>query len=49
MGLLTVAAIGDRDYHLVTGSVIVASTMVVVGSLLADLLSAALDPRLRRT
>ena len=48
MGLMTVSAITTRDYHLVTGSVIVASAMVVVGSLLADVLYAAADPRLRR-
>jgi peptide/nickel transport system permease protein len=48
MGLLTVTAISQRDYHLVTAAVIVGSGMVVVGSLLADLLSAAVDPRLRR-
>ncbi len=48
MGLLTLTAIAQRDYHLVTGSVIVGSTMVVVGSLVADMLSAAADPRLRR-
>ena len=48
MGLLTLTAIAQRDYHLVTGSVIVGSAMVVVGSLAADMLSAAADPRLRR-
>jgi peptide/nickel transport system permease protein len=48
MGLLTVTAISQRDYHLVTAAVIVGSGMVVAGSLLADLLSAAVDPRLRR-
>jgi peptide/nickel transport system permease protein len=48
MGFLTVTAISQRDYHLVTAAVIVGSGMVVIGSLLADLLSAAVDPRLRR-
>ena len=48
MGLMTFTAIATRDYHLVTASVIVGSTMVVVGSMLADLLYAAADPRLRR-
>jgi peptide/nickel transport system permease protein len=47
MGLLTVDAIGTRDYPLVTGSVIVGSALVVAGSLLADLLYAAADPRIR--
>ena len=48
MGLLTVTAINQRDYHLVTAAVIVGSVMVVIGSLIADLLSAVVDPRLRR-
>ena len=48
MGLLTVTAILQRDYHLVTASVIVGSAMVVLGSLAADMLSAVADPRLRR-
>ena len=48
MGLVTFGAITTRDYHLVTGSVIVGSVMVVVGSMLADILYAAADPRLRR-
>ena len=48
MGFLTFTAITTRDYHLVTGVVIVGSVMVVVGSLLADVLYAAADPRLRR-
>jgi peptide/nickel transport system permease protein len=48
MGLLTVSAVLQRDYHLVTGSVVVGSVMVVVGSLVADALYAIADPRLRR-
>ena len=48
MGMLTVTAIFQRDYHLVTAAVIVGSVMVVVGSLLADALYAVADPRLRR-
>jgi peptide/nickel transport system permease protein len=49
MGLLTVTAVRTSDYHLVTGSVIVGSVMVVIGSVLADMLYLAVDPRLRRT
>lgn len=48
MGLMTFTAITTRDYHLVSASVIVGSAMVVVGSIIADLLYAAADPRLRR-
>lgn len=47
MGLLATRAIGDRDYDLVTATVIVGSVLVVVGNLLADALHAALDPRVR--
>jgi peptide/nickel transport system permease protein len=47
MGLLAVSAIESRDYDVVTATVIVGSIMVIVGNLLADLLHAALDPRVR--
>jgi peptide/nickel transport system permease protein len=47
MGLLTVQAIETRDYPLVMAGVIVGSIMVAVGNLLADVLYAVVDPRLR--
>ena len=47
MGALTAGAIESRDYDLVTASVIVGSVMVVIGNLIADLLQAAIDPRVR--
>lgn len=47
MGLAMVNAIGTRDYPLVVGAVIVGSIMVTLGSLLADMLYAWADPRLR--
>ena len=47
MGLAVVSAIGTRDYPLVVGGVIIGSIMVTAGSLLADLLYAWADPRLR--
>src|SRR5688572_804869 len=47
MGLAVVNAIGTRDYPLVVGGVIIGSIMVTLGSLLADLLYAWADPRLR--
>lgn len=47
MGLVTVNAIGARDYPLITASVLVISVAVVVGALLADLAVAAADPRVR--
>lgn len=47
MGLVTVHAIGTRDYPLVLAAVLVSGLMVAAGSLAADLLYAAADPRLR--
>jgi peptide/nickel transport system permease protein len=47
MGLVTVEAIGARDYPLITASVLIISVVVVVGALLADLAVAAADPRVR--
>ena len=47
MGYVAANAIQSRDYDLVTGSVIVGGIMVTLGSLLADLLYAVADPRLR--
>lgn len=47
MGYAVVNAIGTRDYPLVVGAVIIGSIMVTLGSLLADLLYALADPRLR--
>src|SRR5262249_30755019 len=48
MGRLAAGAVASRDYALVTATTIVASAMVVLGSLVADLLGAWLDPRLRQ-
>lgn len=45
MGLLTVNAIGTRDYPLVLASVVVGSVMAAAGSLLADVFTALADPR----
>ena len=47
MGLAVVNAISTRDYPLVVGGVIIGSIMVTTGSLVADLLYAWADPRLR--
>lgn len=47
MGLLAVNAVATRDYAVVTAVVIVAGVAVAIGNLLADLLYAAADPRLR--
>jgi len=47
MGYAVVNAIGTRDYPLVVGGVIIGSILVSLGSLIADLLYALADPRLR--
>ena len=47
MGRLSVAAIFQRDYPLVTGAALVASGVVVLGSFVADVLYAVADPRIR--
>jgi len=48
MGRVIVVALGMRDYPVVLGATLLGSLFVVLGALLADLLSAAVDPRLRR-
>jgi peptide/nickel transport system permease protein len=47
MGKLAADAIAARDYPVVVATTLLASTLVVTGSLLADLLYAVLDPRAR--
>lgn len=47
MGQLSAEAIGARDYPLITATVAVGGVMVALGSLVADLLHAAADPRVR--
>jgi peptide/nickel transport system permease protein len=47
MGSVIVNSIASRDYPLLTGSVILGSAFVIIGSIVADLLYRLLDPRLR--
>ncbi len=47
MGREAIAAIAGRDVFVVTGITLIATIMVVVGSLVADLLYALVDPRVR--
>jgi len=47
MGRLAVTAILQRDYYVVTGAALVTSAMVVLGNLIADVLYAVADPRIR--
>jgi peptide/nickel transport system permease protein len=48
MGRAAFDALEARDYPVVLGATLMTSVVVVIGSLAADLLSAAVDPRLRR-
>jgi peptide/nickel transport system permease protein len=47
MGRETIQAIASRDVFVLTGITLIATTMVVLGSLLADILYAVVDPRVR--
>jgi peptide/nickel transport system permease protein len=47
MGRLASDAILQRDYPVVTATMLVASVMVVFGSLIADVLTSRVDPRVR--
>jgi peptide/nickel transport system permease protein len=47
MGWLAFSSIGKRDYPVVTAAALIASGMVVLGNLLADILYAVADPRVR--
>jgi peptide/nickel transport system permease protein len=47
MGRLFLDSIGYRDYPVIMGILMFSATMVLVGSLLADMLYAAADPRIR--
>ncbi len=47
LGRLTYEAILSRDQYLVVGSVLMAAVVLVLGNLIADLLLAAADPRIR--
>jgi peptide/nickel transport system permease protein len=47
MGRLTVEALIDKDEPLVMASIVMVTAMLVVGNLLADVLLAIIDPRIR--
>lgn len=47
MGTLTIEALKFRDYPTIMGVNLVAATLVVVGNLVADVLYAVVDPRIR--
>ncbi len=47
LGRLTLDALFSRDLHLVMGSLLMASVMLIVGNLVADILLALSDPRIQ--
>src|SRR5690606_476694 len=47
MGTLAVRAVTSRDYPVILGIILVTATMVLLANLLADLLYAVADPRIR--
>jgi peptide/nickel transport system permease protein len=47
MGMLAVRAVAARDYPLILGTILVTAAMVLASNLLADLLYAVADPRIR--
>ena len=47
MGRLTITAIGDKDHTLVMGITLMFAVMVIIGNLIADVLYAVADPRIR--
>jgi peptide/nickel transport system permease protein len=47
MGSVAVEAFAGRDYQLVTGTTVAGAVLVVAGSILADVLHAVADPRVR--
>lgn len=46
LGRITLEAIQSQDQYLVMGSVLMASTVLILGNLVADLMLAAADPRI---
>jgi peptide/nickel transport system permease protein len=47
MGRLFLDSIGYRDYPVVMGILMFSAIMVLIGSLIADILYAVVDPRIR--
>src|SRR5438874_1779847 len=47
LGLITLEALNAQDQHLVMGSVLLASMVLIAGNLVADIMLAVADPRIR--
>jgi peptide/nickel transport system permease protein len=47
MGLLFITGVNDRDYFILMGLILITSTLVVLFNLVADVVYAVVDPRIR--
>jgi peptide/nickel transport system permease protein len=47
IGRIAISASFNRDYPLIMGNLMIASVMVIVGSMIADILYAVADPRIK--
>jgi peptide/nickel transport system permease protein len=47
LGLMVYQAISDRDYPIILAVVLLSAALVVVFNLIADIVAAILDPRIR--
>jgi peptide/nickel transport system permease protein len=47
MGLLFIEGVNARDYFLLMGLILVTSTLVIIANLVADVVYAIVDPRIR--
>ncbi|MFN8593304.1 MAG: ABC transporter permease [Thermomicrobiales bacterium] len=47
MGTLTINSVFDRDYPVIMGITLIGAVMIVISNLLADVLYAVIDPRIR--
>jgi ABC-type dipeptide/oligopeptide/nickel transport system permease component len=47
LGTLLIKALNQRDYPVVQGSLLMLAMAVILGTLIADLVQAAMDPRVR--
>lgn len=49
LGSLLIRALGQRDYPVVQGSLLMLALAVMIGTLIGDIAQAAMDPRIRET
>lgn len=47
MGLLTIDAVNGRDYPVIMATTIIFAVAILIGNLIADILYAVVDPRIR--